>query len=189
MARTKGAKDKKPRQIMAYGQPRGIAKEQNPELEPGYNTRRIQFMMAIMPTEPLDYYDVPEMERRFDRYLKLCQEYDMKVGNLAAYAAIGIDKHLVFEWENRQGETEANRDRLNFVKKVKKICAMYREGLMEDGKINPVTGIFWQKNYDGFKDQQEVVVTPKNPLGELPSEEELAKQITDALPVDDYETE
>ena len=151
MARTKGAKDKKPRQIMAYGQPRGIAKEQNPELEPGYNT--------------------------------------MKVGNLAAYAAIGIDKHLVFEWENRQGETEANRDRLNFVKKVKKICAMYREGLMEDGKINPVTGIFWQKNYDGFKDQQEVVVTPKNPLGELPSEEELAKQITDALPVDDYETE
>ena len=38
---------------------------------------------------------------------------------------------------------------------------------MEDGKVNPVTGIFWQKNYDGMKDQQEVVLTPnQNVLGD-----------------------
>lgn len=183
MARTKGAKDLSPRKVRTglYG---AVVQ---PQPEEGYNSRRIAFMQAIMPTEPLDYYDVPEMERRFDRYLQLCQEYDMKVGNLAAYAAIGIDKALVWDWENNQSESEANRSRIDFVKKVKKICAMYREGLMEDGKINPVTGIFWQKNYDGFKDQQEVVVTPSNPLGELPSETELRKQIEDAIVVDDPE--
>lgn len=37
---------------------------------------------------------------------------------------------------------------------------------MQDGKVNPVTGIFWQKNYDGMKDQTEMVLTPNNPLGE-----------------------
>ena len=132
-------------------------------LEDGYNTKRINFMMAILPTEPLDYNDIEEMERRFQRYLKLCSEWDMKVGNMAAYAAIGIDKDTASDWVNR---CKSNPERTRFVKKVQKICAMYREGLMEDGKVNPVTGIFWQKNYDGMKDQQEVVLTPNNPLGE-----------------------
>jgi hypothetical protein len=54
---------------------------------------------------------------------------------------------------------------------------MYREGLMEDGKVNPVTGIFWQKNYDGMKDQQEVVLTPNtNPLGEQKDAEALQQK-------------
>lgn len=174
MARTPGAKDKAPRQSKPTGEARGIAAEQNPELPEGYNTRRIQFMMAIMPSEPLDYNDVAEMERRFNRYLQLCAEWDMKVGNQAAYAAIGIDKGLVWDWLNRR---EANPRRTDFLKKVQTICAMYREGLMEDGKVNPVTGIFWQKNYDGMKDQQEVVLTPNaNPLGEQADAEALKQK-------------
>lgn len=177
MARTQGAKDTKPRQSKPTGEVRGIAKDQNPELEEGYNTKRIRFMQVILPTEPLDYNDVDEMERRFVRYLNLCAEWDMKIGNQAAYAAIGIDKGLVWDWLNRR---EANPRRTDFLKKVQTICAMYREGLMEDGKVNPVTGIFWQKNYDGMKDQQEVVLTPNtNPLGEQPNMEALKQKYLD----------
>ena len=52
---------------------------------------------------------------------------------------------------------------------------------MEDGKINPVVGIFWQKNYDGMKDQQEVVLTPNaNPLGDAESAERLKEKYLDA---------
>lgn len=120
-------------------------------------------MQAILPTEPLDRNDVEEMERRFARYLELCAQWDMKVGNQAAYAAIGIGKDDAYEWSNRN---LGNPARTAFIKKVQKVCAMYREGLMEDGKVNPVTGIFWQKNYDGMKDQTEMVLTPNNPLGE-----------------------
>jgi len=48
---------------------------------------------------------------------------------------------------------------------------------MEDGKINPVTGIFWQKNYDGLRDQQEVVLTPnQSPLGEQKDAESLRQK-------------
>ena len=174
MARTPGAKDTKPRQSKPTGEARGITADQNPDLEQGYNTRRIQFMMAIMPSEPLDYNDVAEMERRFNRYLQLCAEWDMKVGNQAAYAAIGIDKGIAWEWENR---SLGNPARTDFIKKVRQICALYREGLMEDGKVNPVTGIFWQKNYDGMKDQQEVVLTPNtSPLGEQADAEALKQK-------------
>ena len=175
MARTKGAKDKKPRARSAESSKlKGIVADHNPSLPEGYNTRRIAFMQEILPTEPLDHNDVDEMERRFVRYLQKCAEWDMKIGNQAAYAAIGINKDLVYEWTVRR---QTNPRRTEFVKKVQQFCAMYREGLMEDGKVNPVTGIFWQKNYDGMKDQQEVVLTPnQNPLGEQKDAESLKQK-------------
>ena len=175
MARTQGAKDTKPRARSAESSNlKGIVADQNPNLPQGYNTRRIAFMQAILPTEPLDHDDVEEMERRFQNYLVKCAEWDMKIGNQAAYAAIGINKDLVYEWTVRR---QTNPRRTEFVKKVQQFCAMYREGLMEDGKVNPVTGIFWQKNYDGMKDQQEVVLTPNaSPLGDRTDAEALKQK-------------
>lgn len=175
MARTQGAKDTKPRTRSAESSElKGIVADQNPNLPQGYNTRRIAFMQAILPTEPLDHDDVEEMERRFQHYLTKCAEWDMKIGNQAAYAAIGINKDLVYEWTVRR---QTNPRRTEFVKKVQQFCAMYREGLMEDGKVNPVTGIFWQKNYDGMKDQQEVVLTPNaSPLGDRTDAEALKQK-------------
>ena len=129
----------------------------------GYNAKVTAFMMEIMPKEPLDTQDVAEMERRFMNYVQKCSEWDMKVGNQAAYMAIGITKEQAWEWEN---VVKGNPARSDFVKKVRQFCGVFREGLMQDGKVNPVTGIFWQKNYDGMKDQTEMVLTPNNPLGE-----------------------
>ncbi|CAJ0600759.1 unnamed protein product [Cylicocyclus nassatus] len=107
MGRRPGQKDSKPRKRAEVGnrpcEHSPVFQDQTREQEPGYNTKRVAFLMEIAPTEPLDPHDIPEMERRF-----------------------------------------------------------LREGLMADGKVNPVTGIFWQKNYDGLRDQQEVVVAPRN---------------------------
>ena len=101
----------------------------------------------------------------------------MKIGNQAAYFAIGINKDNVYEWTTRHTQ---NRLRYDFIRKVQHFCAMYREGLMEDGKINPVTGIFWQKNYDGMRDQQEVVLTPNaSPLGDQADAEALKQKYLD----------
>lgn len=63
---------------------------------------------------------------------------------------------------------------------LKDFFRAYREGLMQDGKINPVTGIFWQKNYDGMKDQSEVVLTPNNPLGDSKDTEALKQKYLEA---------
>ena len=76
--------------------------------------------------------------------------------------AIGIDKTIAWKWENEQ----LSKDRRNLIKSIRQVCAVYREQLMQDGKVNPVVGIFWQKNYDGMRDQTETVVTANAPLGE-----------------------
>lgn len=175
MGRPKGSRDKKPRRTEGYQESNAkslvearkhspITQAQKAIMPEGYNAKVTAFMMEIMPKEPLDLQDVAEMERRFLNYVQKCSEWDMKVGNQAAYMAIGITKEQAWEWEN---VVKGNPARSDFVKKVRQFCGVFREGLMQDGKVNPVTGIFWQKNYDGMKDQTEMVLTPNNPLGDM----------------------
>lgn len=191
MGRPKGSKDRKPRRTEGYKEssPKNLEKArsnspimqgQKGEMPKGYNAKMVSFILAITPKEPLDYNDVDEMERRFYNYLEMCAAWDMKVGNQAAYTAIGITKEQAWEWEN---VTKGNPLRTDFIKKVRQICGLYREGLMQDGKINPVTGIFWQKNYDGMKDQSEVVLTPNNPLGDSKDTEALKQKYLEAADI------
>ena len=141
------------------------------------NARYIEFLTAITPDKPLDHRDVEEMKRRFNHYLKVCGEFDMKVGNLNAYYAIGISRQLAAVWVH--DTKPQNAERQEFIERVQQICGGYREILMQDGKVNPVTGIFWQKNFDGFRDQQEVITTQVSLLGDAPDLEKLQKKYLD----------
>lgn len=169
--RPKGSKDSKPRAMTHKPwESSPVIKNAADDMPDEYNSKMVQFTMEIMPAEPLDIQDVDEMERRFVRYVETCNRYGMKVGNLAAYMAIGISKEQAWEWEN---VTKGMPRRTAFIKKVRQFCAVCRENLMADGKVNVVTGLFWQKNYDGLKDQQEVVLTPNNPMGDQVDAESL----------------
>jgi hypothetical protein len=52
---------------------------------------------------------------------------------------------------------------------------------MTNGKINPVSGIFLGKNYFGYQDKQEYVVTPNTVAHETP---DVIEAKYDALPED-----
>jgi hypothetical protein len=55
------------------------------------------------------------------------------------------------------------------------------EGYMQNGKINPVSGIFLMKNNFGYTDKQEVVLTPNSPLGDQKSDAELEQKYLDSV--------
>ena len=40
---------------------------------------------------------------------------------------------------------------------VRSTCAMFRESRISDNKLNPVIGIFWQRNFDGLRNDTEQV--------------------------------
>jgi hypothetical protein len=79
---------------------------------------------------------------------------------MGMYNAIGIDRRRVYEMlaKNPDGPVEVT------IKKGMDILSEIRESLMSSGKLNPVTGIFWQKNFDGLKDIQEIELAPKQSL-------------------------
>ena len=123
--------------------------------------------------------DVEDMRRRFYAYLTLCDACSMKVGNLNAYSSMGILAQHAWSWKN--GTNGATPERKALIEEVDSVCAGYREQLIGDGQINPVTGIFWQKNYDGLRDIQSHEVAPMDPLGEKRSAKEIAEQYKDII--------
>ena len=176
--RKKGQKDSKPRKIPPVGMrpcdSSPIIKGQKTELPPGENARLVGFLAEIASWPKVDPDDMPGLEARFQKYLSFCAERDIKVGNQTCYLALGISNDQASMWSNGVTRDAAH---LDFIKKVKRICGSYREMLMQENKVNAVVGIFWQKNYDGLKDQQDVVVAQNNPMGETPDAEALQKYV------------
>lgn len=149
------------------------------QAEPGDNSKYAKLAYDIVSWGKVDRRDISALENRFGQYVAFCIENDIKPGNLACYAALGITKQIASDWENGVYGSSAHKD---FIKKVKLFCGMNREFLMQDGKVNYITGIFWQKNYDGLKDVQDVVLTPNNPLGDIVDPEELKRRYMSAVP-------
>ena len=57
---------------------------------------------------------------------------------------------------------------------------------MQNGAVNPVSGIFLGKNHYGYKDQSEtVVVTPQNLLGSTESPAALEQKYLDSVVIEE----
>jgi hypothetical protein len=73
--------------------------------------------------------------------------------------ALGVHRDTVCNWKN--GDHRAATHAPIIEKAYKTLEAMW-ESYMLNGKVNPVSGIFLGKVMFGYRDQQEIVVTPKN---------------------------
>lgn len=120
--RTEGYQKSSPENLVKARKNSPIMQAQTKEMPEGYNAKVTAFMMEIMPKEPLDTQDVAEMERRFLNYVQKCSEWDMKVGNQAAYMAIGITKEQAWEWEN---VVKGNPARSDFIKRYASSAAFF----------------------------------------------------------------
>ena len=109
--------------------------------------------------DPIDTKDPEQLKQRAIDYFNYCIANDSRPGNMGLYSAWGLSRQAVNQ--ALRSET-ANSARIDTIKKCLDILAAIREKLMAEGKINPVTGIFWQKNFDGMKDTQDVVLTPSS---------------------------
>lgn len=157
------------------------------DIKKGDASKYANVLMELSSWDAVDRSDVEELEIRFHEYLRYCAENDLKIGNQMAYLALGLSKDNVYDMEHGRSFGSSHSD---FIKKVKQICAGNRELLMQDGKVHPITGIFWQKNYDGMKDVQEFEIKSNNQLSPTFTPDEIAKQIPDNIPVDvDYSEE
>lgn len=120
----------------------------------GENTRYITHTLEVQQigigSNP---NDINDLKARFIKYLEVCAKNDMKLGNMAAYCAMGITKDMAFDWEH--GNTRGIEHKM-FIRFVKSVIAAYRESAVAEGKINPVIGIFWQKAFDGLNEMTEV---------------------------------
>ena len=119
-----------------------------------YNARLIQHIIQINEIAThADRNDLNTLRSCFINYLKLCQVNGFHAQNLAAYAAMGFGSYRQFESFFQKDDPE----RKALYMFVKTTCSMFRESMVSEGKLNPVIGIFWQRNYDGLRNDTEQI--------------------------------
>lgn len=162
---------------MAEGKNLSKKPYQVPDLEPGDNTKYINHSVTIMKWEKPDMDSLDEVQKRCFDYFSLCAENDMKPTFAGLALAFGIDRRTLWKWCNDapDGRKLSNSVR-DTIKKARDLINAQMEDFMQNGKINPVAGIFLMKNNMGYTDQQEVVLKPNNPLGERKDPEELRRK-------------
>lgn len=126
-------------------------------MEPGDNSRYLAHAMAVMNMPPVDTSDPVQVERRIQEYMELCGQHDMKPTVKGFCNALRIDRTTLFEW--KRGTYRANTHQAVALRAYDLLEELW-EGYMQNGKINPVSGIFLGKNNFGYQDKQEYVVTP-----------------------------
>ena len=168
------------------GRPKGTGGNKRPDrtvkTDPGDNTKYINHSLRLAKFERCDFTNAPQVAERCDTYFRICAEDDMKPSVAGLALCLGIDR--VYLYELRMGIKGKSSEVANVLKKAVATLDLQMVDYMQNGKINPVSGIFLMKNNFGYKDQQEVVVTPKTPLGEETDAARLAEKYSESVVID-----
>lgn len=132
-------------------------------VEPGDNSRYLAHAMAIAELPPVDKNDINAVEDRISWYFNHCFTNDMKPTVSGLCNALGVCRQTLLNWRTQVHRTDEYQAA---VLKAYGIMESLWEDYMQNGKINPVSGIFLAKNNYGYQDKQEMVVTPNTGVPE-----------------------
>lgn len=137
--------------------------------------------MVSLDLPPIDISDPVQVEQRIRDYFQHCLDNDRKPNVKGLGNWIGVDRNTVESW--RKGEFRGTTHQA-IIKKAYDVLEELWWDYGQNGKSNPASWIFVGKNAFGMRDVQDVVVTPNNPLGADPDEEELQKRIEAGVVID-----
>lgn len=151
-----------------------------PQTEPGENSKYLMHSIKLAKMPKVNVADEKEVEDRIFEYFDVCIQDDMKPSVSGMALALGIDR--TYLWKIRAGEKGKNPETVNVIKKAMALLENQMNDYMQNGKINPASGIFLMKNHFGYRDEQKVTVEAQSPLGDTQSPEQLEKRYLESVP-------
>ena len=140
-------------------------------VEPGDTSRFIRLNMELFDLPNINLNDPDEVAERLDTCFGIFAKYDVKptVGGIAL-ALNGKDRRWLWAVANDKPVNGAgdmaniNRASSDLIKKTYHLLDTMWQLYMQEGKINPVAGIFLAKNHFNYVDKTETVITPNTNL-------------------------
>ena len=160
------AEEKKPTKRKSNGKNSPVIGDNGLNLEPGDNSKYLAVGMQLFRLPAIDLKDPKQVEERLNEYFRIHYEADLKPTVAGMGMALnGMDRRRLWEikTDNLKGgvsKWDLPPATLDAIKKAYKYMEMLWENYMQNGKINPVSGIFLGKNNFGYQDKTEYVVTP-----------------------------
>jgi hypothetical protein len=150
---------------------------------PAEMSAKMRKLKVIYDLPKIDLDDDQAVADRIDYYFEYCAKEGLKPIVEGLALAIGIDRRTLWDWESERRRGLLSDSRADIIKKAKDYIAFLMSDAAISGQVNPVTWIFYAKNYFGMSDKQEIEIKAKQPLDELPMDE-IEKRIPKNLPVD-----
>lgn len=126
-------------------------------MEAGDNARYLAHAMAVMNMPKIDATDPKQVQERVDWYLNHCISNDMKPTVKGFCNALGVARNTLWRWKT--GQFRAGTHEEIIVRAYDLLEEMW-ENYMQNGKINPMAGVFLGVNNFGYRDVKQVNVTP-----------------------------
>lgn len=144
--------------------------------DPGDNTKFIGHNLELMQLGRPDMTNTETIKQRVIEYFKICERNDMKPSVEGMSLAFGVDRKTLYRWVNGILDSHIPAEGRAYLKAAYTTLTAMMADYMQNGKINPVSGIFLMKNNMGYADQTEIVVTPNNPLGDVVNAETIEEK-------------
>ena len=135
-------------------------------VNPGDNTMYLQQSLELMNLPTIDLHDIMAVQERINEFFNIMAKYDTKPTVAGMAMALGMDRRTLWAIRNDQPtggagyKTALPPEVANSIKKAYLLMENLWENYMQNGKINPVSGIFLGKNNFGYQDKTEYVLTP-----------------------------
>ena len=134
-------------------------------VEAGDNTKYVLLGAKLFNLPPIDLNDSQQVNDRLNEFFKIHADADMKPTVSGMGMALGLDRRRL--WEIKTGNFGTQKALADLptltkdsIKRAYEYMEILWENYMQNGKINPVSGIFLGKNNFGYQDKTEYVVTP-----------------------------
>lgn len=148
-------KRREERELMGINGGKGVLAP--PNVEPGDNARYLAHAMVIMNQPKIDISDPVQVEERIDWYLNHCVCNDMKPTVKGFCNALGVPRSTVWRWKTGQFRPGTHEE---IIVRAYDLLEEMWENYMQNGKINPMAGVFLGVNNFGYRDVKQVNVTP-----------------------------
>lgn len=161
------------------GKPYKKRREQRENIEPGDNARFIEHAMRLAKLPPISLDSPEEVAERCELYFDMAREDNSKPSLAALALALGYDRVSLYRIVN--GLQGKNTEVCNILKRAVQVLDVLLNDYMQNGKINPVSGIFLMTNTLNYQQRAEVTVAPAQPLGDGRSEDELRRKYLESV--------
>lgn len=128
----------------------------------GASARYLSFLREVAPPVNYDRNNNEMLDKQAERYFELSQKYDLKVGNMQFYFAIGVDHRDITYLLSKENHLS------DVIKRGQAMCRAMRELYTQNGDIPFQLGIFWNKAIDGL--QETTTVEIRQTVDDIPAE-------------------
>lgn len=139
------------------------------DLQPGDNSKAIGIIMQFNNLPVIDLKKPEEVRDRVNQFYNMCFENDFKPTVSSYAASLGYSRKSLWALMNNRevgGWENLPTLSIDYIKRGYESLEQLWEYYMQNGKINPVSGIFLAKNNFGYVDKTEYTIEPKATLNE-----------------------